>query len=151
MDLDFQDCLVMYQKHGVRFLYPDIWELQEQQDDGDVIVTVSSSETCFWTLRILTQCPPPPQVVESCVTAFEEEYDEIEVEKSVCHVAEMPAYSRELEFFCMELMNSVGLHSVRMTDFTLLIWWQGTHHELSECRPLIDHMTRSVQADALID
>ena len=151
MTLNFHDCLVPYQNHGIQFSYPDIWHLTEEMDGMDVIVTVSANETLFWTLRILPACPPPPQVVESCVSAFEEEYDEVEVEESQTQLASMPAYSRDLEFFCMELTNSVGLRSVRTTDFTLLVWWRGTSHELDECQEMLDHMTQSVQADSLID
>lgn len=151
MTIDFQDCLASYSKHGVQFSYPDIWEIDERMEGTDVIVTVSSVGTCFWTLRILHGCPPPPQAVDSCVEAFQEEYEDMEVTTTECKVAEMPAYSRNLQFICLELTNTVGLCSVRTTDFTLLIWWQGTDHELEEAQPMIDHMTRSVRAVSLID
>ena len=151
MEIDIQNCLVSYSKHGVQFTYPDIWEIDEQTEDDDVLITVSSTGTAFWTLRMLPSCPPPPQVVESCVEAFREEYEDVEVEQIECRLAEMPAYSRDLEFFCLELMNAVGLRSVRTSEFTLLVWWQGTDHELEECRPILDHMTHSVRADSLLD
>lgn len=149
--IDFQDCLVSYSNHGVSFSYPDIWEVEEQVDGEDIIVTVSSVGTCFWTLRILHGCPPPPQVVDSCVEAFQEEYEDLEVTTTKRKLAEMPAYSRNLQFVCLELTNTVGLSSVRTTDFTLLIWWQGTDHELEESQLMLDHMTDSVRAITLID
>jgi hypothetical protein len=136
MTIDFQDCLASYSKHGVQFSYPDIWEIDERMEGTDVIVH---------------GCPPPPQAVDSCVEAFQEEYEDLEVTTTECKVAEMPAYSRNLQFICLELTNTVGLCSVRTTDFTLLIWWQGTDHELEEAQPMIDHMTRSVRAVSLID
>ncbi|APZ91455.1 hypothetical protein [Fuerstiella marisgermanici] len=150
MGIDFQDCLVAYRRHGIRFEYPDIWEITEEAEGGDVLITVASSETCFWTLRILPGCPLPPHVVESCVEAFQDEYDDVEVEEPDASLAGLPACSRNLTFFCLELMNSVGLSSVRTMNFTLLAWWQGTHHELSEAQPMIDHMTNSVRIDSLI-
>lgn len=151
MTIELKDCLAHYKDHGVVFVYPDIWQLQEQMDDEDVIIQVSASETCFWTLRILPGCPAPPQVVNSCVTAFEEEYDDLEVAETSCSLAEMPAFSRDLDFFCLELTNSVGLRSVRTNDFTLLVWWQGTQHELAEFRPIIEQMTLSVRTEQLMD
>lgn len=149
MPIDFQDCLVEYHNHGVQFLYPDIWEITEEIDGEDVIVMVSMSETCFWTLRLLPACPPPPQVVESCASAFREEYEDVEVESVKSQLAEMPAVAQDLSFFCMELLNSVGLRSVRTSDFTILVWWQGVEHELVETRSILDHMTQSVRADSL--
>lgn len=143
--VDIGDCLAHYHNFGVEFIYPDVWEVDEQQADGDIVITVSSSETCFWTLRIMPACPMPPQVVSSCVEAFEDEYDEVEISPADCELAGMPAYSRDLDFFCMELMNSVGLRSVRAAGFSLLVWWQGTHHELEDNRRVFDQMTLSVR------
>ena len=149
MQIDFHDSLVQYHNHGVQFDYPDIWEISEVRDDDDVIITVSMSETCFWTLRLLPACPPPPQVVESCVEAFKDEYEEVDVESVSAKLAEMPAVASHLSFFCLEMLNSVGLQSVRTSDFTLLLWWQGVQHELAETEPIFEHMTRSVRADTL--
>ena len=151
MSIDFQDCLVRYKKHGILFEYPDIWEIDEQSDGEDILISVASSDTCFWTLRIMPSCPPPPQVVTSCVKAFEEEYEDTEVESCEAKLAGMPSVARDLTFFCMDLMTNVGLRSVRTSEFTLLVWWQGTHHELTESQPVLEHMTRSLQSEQLLD
>lgn len=151
MNFDFQDCLVNYSKHGLQFSYPDIWELHEETEGDDITVSLAPCSTSFWTLRIMPECPPPPQVVDSCIAAFKEEYEDLEVSESNIAVAGMPAFCRELEFVCLELTNTVGLASVRTTDFSILIWWQGTDHELEEFRPIFDHITRSVLIDSLID
>ena len=151
MTFDFQDCLTAYAKHGLSFPYPDIWEAHEEAEGNDITISLAPCATSFWTLRIMHECPPPPQVVESCVAAFKEEYDEAEVSESKVIISGMPAFCRDLEFACLELMNSVGLASVRTSEFTILVWWQGTDLELEEFRPIFDHMTRSIQIDALID
>lgn len=151
MNPDLQGCLVTYHNHGIQFMYPDFWEISEDVEGHDIIITISGTDSCFWTLRILPACPPPPQVVESCVSAYQEEYDDVEVEQTEHRLAEMPAYSRDLEFFCMELLNTVGLRSVRTAEFTLLVWWQGTQHELAECQPIFEQMTASLRADSLLD
>ena len=51
----------------------------------------------------------------------------------------------------MDLMNSVGLRSVRTVDFTLLVWWQSTQLELEDNEVVFEHMTRSVQIDSMLD
>lgn len=140
--------MLVYDNHGVRFAYPDIWEIEELNDDGDIVITVSSENTCFWTLRLLPGCPSPTQVVDSCVQGFQEEYPEAEVEACEAQLAEMPAAARDLEFFCMELLNSAVLRCVRTSDFSVLVWWQGTSHELQETRPILDMMTASVRISA---
>ncbi len=152
MALDLSGCLNPYEAHGVRFLYPDIWELSEEQDaGGDVTITVLSDGAWFCTLRILADRPAPPDVVSSCIAAFREEYDDLDEYPSAIRLAEMPAVSRELEFSCLELINSASLCSVRGSEFTLLCWWQGTDHELQEVRPILEQMTSSVRILSLLE
>lgn len=148
---ELSGCLKRYESHGVLFDYPDFWEMAEQHEpDGDIIVTVSADGTCFWTLRILPSCPAPPDVVRSCVDAFREEYEDVEESPSSQTLAEMPAHTRELNFTCFELINTAVLSSVRTMEFTLLVWWQGTDHELAETRGILDHMTGSLRVISLI-
>lgn len=149
MAADLPDGLVRYEGHGVRFEYPGCWELVEEADGGDVVLTVSGDGTCFWTLRILGECPRPEDVLNSCISAFQEEYDDAEVSDTSPHFADMPARGRELSFSCFELLNSVSLTCVRTTGMTLLNWWQGTDHELDQVRAVFEQMTQSVRIVAL--
>ena len=151
MNRPIESSLLPYEAHGIRFQRPDIWEFDELTEADDVILTASSEATCFWTLRILPGCPPPQDVIASCVDAFREEYPEIDITSVEYRLAGMTAVAREVEFACLEMLNTAGLFSVRTTDFTLLVWWQGTDHELSEYRSLLDHMTNSVRIDSLRD
>lgn len=151
VNISIESSLQPFRKHGIQFLYPDIWELDETVDDDNVVVTVSSDGTCFWSIHILADCPPPPQAVDSCIAAFKEEYEDAEDSVVEARLAEMPAYARDIEFSCYELMNTASLQSVRTTDFTLLVLWQGTDHELTEYRHILEFMTSSVRADSLID
>lgn len=152
MVLDLSGCLQFYDNHGICFEYPDIWELAEEtQPDGDLLIMVSKDETCFWAIRILVGSPAPPDVVGSCVSAFREEYEDVDEYPGSGTLAEMPAYGRDLEFSCFELLNTVSLKSVRGPEFTILVWWQGTDHELEEVRPVLEQMTQSVRIRKLME
>ncbi len=150
MSLDPSFCLVPYEGHGVTFEYPGYWEISEEAVGKDVIITVAADNTCFWTLRILFDCPRPDEVVNSCLDAFKEEYDDPEVTESTGVLADMPAFCREVEFSCLELLNSVSLSSVRSSKMTLLVWWQGTDHELESTRSILDRITQSIRIPDLL-
>ncbi len=145
MSFDIAACLVPYERHGVTFEYPGSWELTEENDDADVLITVAADNSCFWALRILHGCPRPDEVVNSCVEAFKEEYDDPEITESGGVLAEMPAFCREVEFTCFELLNSAAFSSVRSSKMTLLAWWQGTDHELEFTRPILERINQSVR------
>lgn len=152
MNHPIEASLIQFQNHGVHFCYPDVWQLEEVgSDDDDILITVSGDGTCFWSIHILSNSPPPPQVIESCVAAFTDEYEDADATVSERLLAEMPAYARDVEFSCYDLMNTASLQSVRTSDFTLLVLWQGADHELEEYRSVLEAMTDSVRADSLRD
>ena len=145
MSTEDVSCLVSYEGHGVTFEYPGYWEITEEVDGKDFLITVSGDSACFWALRILHERPRPDEVVSSCVEAFKQEYDDTEVTETSGVLAEMPAVCREFEFSCFELLNTVALSSVRSSRMTLLAWWQGTDHELQTLRQILDRITQSVR------
>ena len=120
-------------------------------DGRDIVVSVSSERTCFWTVRIFVDAPPPPGVVQSCLAAFGEEYDDCEVTSVHSRLVEMPAFGRDVQFSCLDFLNTVALRSVRTTCFTLLVWWQGTDDEVAEYQNLLEQMTQSLRVMDLSD
>lgn len=135
-----------FERHGVAFDYPDAWELNEvPQEDSGVLLTLGADDSCFWSVRILPECPAPADVVESCVAGFRDEYEDLDVYRVEGRLAEMPSVGRDLEFSCFELMNTAALRCVRCAEFTLLVWWQGTDHELQSLRSVLERITSTVR------
>lgn len=147
MTIDFRDVLTEFHGHGLSFAYPDIWQIAVEETEGDVIITITASETCFWLLRLLRSCPTPPEVVESCLIGFRDEYDEVEETVPDTSVCDLPAAAADVSFVCMDLLNSAALRSVRTLHQTLLVWWQSSESELEEAQPIFDHMTDSLTLD----
>ncbi|MCA9034835.1 MAG: hypothetical protein KDA91_06895 [Planctomycetaceae bacterium] len=146
MALDVSGCLNRYEAHGISFEYPDIWSISEEVDEsGDVEVTVNADGSSFWVIRLLRDCPLPRDVVASWLEAFRDEYQDIDEYEKSGSVAGLPADSRDVEFSCLELINGASVSCVRTLDFSLLVWWQGTDHELTDLRPVLEQMTGSVR------
>jgi hypothetical protein len=141
-DTDF--LLTEYSGHGVRFLYPGYWEVREEQDGEDVILTAAADDSCFWLLRVIPDRPSPEQVLQDCLGALQEEYEDLEQQQEPILIAGRRALSCEVTFSCLELLNAAGFCSVRSGAATLLIWWQCTDHELADVRPVFQRMTQSV-------
>ncbi|GIT29665.1 MAG: hypothetical protein Ct9H300mP1_17110 [Planctomycetaceae bacterium] len=67
-----------YDDDGVRFAYPESWELVREETDGGVTLTVNADGTSFWTLALYPAAvvggghdriggPPPEEYPESDV------------------------------------------------------------------------------------
>lgn len=136
-----------YHRYGIAFSYPEDWSLQEQSQGTEHLISVSSPETSFWSLGLFFEMPTPEHVVQTVLRALEEDYPEIDVYESSCMVLERPTVSREAEFVCMELLNSVWVRAVQLESFTVLVMYQSTDHELEATRGLLEAITGSLEYD----
>jgi hypothetical protein len=136
-----------YEGHGIRFRYPAIWELLEQEDGESASITVASPDTSFWSISLFRDSPSPEQVVASAVEAFREEYEEVDVYPSDERLGDRPGIANDVDFVCFELINSAFLRAFRTDRFTVLVLYQGFDGELAETRPLLEAISVSLRLD----
>jgi hypothetical protein len=134
----------IYEGHGIRFRYPAYWELTEQEDDEATSITVASPETSFWSISLFQDGPPPQQVLDSAVEAFQEEYAEVDVYASTAKTGDRTGVARDVDFVCFELINSAFLRSFQTDRFTVLVLYQGFDGELETTRPLLEAISASL-------
>jgi hypothetical protein len=136
-----------YHSHGIRFDYPESWELSEQRDQGEATITVESPETSFWSLSLFFGGTTPEDVIDTAVSAIEEAYEEVDVYPSNARIGEHESIARDVEFVCFELINSAFLRAFQTDEFTALIYYQGTDHELADSRPILEAISASLRCD----
>ncbi len=134
-----------YAAHGVTFSYPADWELTEQDRDIEITITVASPHTSFWTLTLFLDRPDPESVVETVLDAFREEYPDLDIYRSKARLCDCKTVSRDIEFFCLELVNSAWVRAFITDSFTALVLYQATDQELEWSRSLLEGMTKSLQ------
>ena len=137
-----------YAQNGVRFRYPDYWELTEQPNGDGVAVTLSGPGTCFWMLQLFLDAPAPDHVISQAVDAFRDEYDEIDFYPISDELCGRPASGGDLKFVCLELINSASLRACQTDRFTALVLFQGTDSELEETRETLEAITASLRCDS---
>ena len=136
--------LETYRGHGVEFQYPEHWELDEQESGGQISITVASPGTSFWSLSLFPGDPRPDDLVESALSAFRDEYDELDVYPTPAG-APPGAVARDLEFVCLELINSAFVRAFRVGRRTALVLYQGNDRELEQTRDALEAISRSLR------
>lgn len=137
----------LYELHGVRFQFPEVWEVNEDKTEKQISITVSTPGTSFWMLTLFLDGASEDQLIESALDAFRDEYEELDiypVEERVCGRGSL---ARDLEFVCLELLNSAFLRAVQTEHFSALILYQGTDHELKETRAELEKISQSLEFD----
>ena len=137
----------LYSNHGVRFRYPEAWELTEEEHGRDVVVSVASPETSFWTLSLLEGRPDPERVLREVVETFRGEYVELDEYQAEAKIGGIECQARDLQFVQYELINSAFLRACPAGPATILILYQGTDHELEHTRPILEQISTSLEWD----
>lgn len=140
--------MTSYHDHGVRFEYPDGWDLEEERFGTETHIGVSGEGSSFWSLVLFDDRPDPETVLDTALGAFRDEYeelDEYDVAESGTPGEEIAA--RDLQFVCMELVSSAFLRAFRGPFATGLVLYQGEDRELEETGELLDGITQSLDWD----
>lgn len=138
----------LYTGPGFHFRVPPGWEVDEERQGDDFTVTVrplDSSLTAFWSLTVMLGRPAPQTALRTILSAYEEEYAELDAYPVDEQVAGRQAVGRDLEFVCLELTNSAGVRVFRTRDFTGVVLYQSTDTEWEDCSPAFRLITGSLE------
>ena len=138
------EAMETYQDQHIHFAWPDNWELDRDEKNGRLTLTVSSPETSFWSVTLSYDRPDSHQVMTSVIDALRDEYDDLDVYPPREFSDGLEGIAQDLDFICMELVNSAFLRCFRTPRFTALVYYQGTDLELERTRPVLEAITSSL-------
>jgi hypothetical protein len=136
-----------YAGYGVRFQYPRNWTLTEETGPDQTTITVQSPETSYWTLSLFQDRPDPERIVESVMEAYQSLYEDLDVYEPEAQVLGFPAITRELDFVCLDLVNTAAMIAFQAIDQSVLVIFQGEDRELESTRPVMEAITRTLLCD----
>lgn len=123
----------IYEKLGVRFLYPENWAITDEDDEGwPRSVTVQSRETGFWTLHVYPAGQEVKAVEKELVAAIQAEFGEAEVLPAEETLEEAATSGVDLAFFYLDLLVEAKIRSVHTPDSTLVWLYQAESREFEK-------------------
>ncbi|MBW3543096.1 MAG: hypothetical protein KY476_22790 [Planctomycetes bacterium] len=141
------DVCETWHKHGFRFRFPGFWEVSERADQLEATVTVSGPETSFWSLALFFDRPQPADLIESAVAAFQQEYEDIDVYPAEAQLCGVETSACDVQFVCLDLINSAFLRAFRTDRATAFVMYQGTDRELESTGPILEAISAGLQCD----
>lgn len=140
--------MAVFDEHGVRFEYPDGWELSHEHHDDDLSVTVESEGTAFWMLSVLQGRPAAEDVISAAVESFKAEYESLDVYESADRICMLPTVATEIDFYELEMVNYASLRACETDDTTLFVLLQMSDTERAEAGPLLKAISDSLTWDS---
>lgn len=135
----------VFESGGLRFLYPENWQVEEASTDNGWSVTVQSPQTSFLFISVHPDRPAVQTVLETTLSALREDYPDLEAEEAFEEIAHHRARGHDVQFFSLDLSNSCWIRSFRTPEQTVLILAQANDLELAEAEPVLRAIRASLQ------
>ncbi len=135
-----------YDKLGIRFLYPENWQLDEEEAvHGDGTVTVYSPDGgAFWTIVVHPAGANPRELTATGLRTMKEIYDSLEAEPIEEDIAGREMSGFDMHFYCLDLTNTAILRSFSTAAATYVILFQAEDRDWPAAEPVFRAMTHSL-------
>ena len=135
----------VFEKFGVRFLYPENWSLMDVEDDEwPRSVTVQSGETGFWSLHVYPPLQEAEPVVEELVSAIRDEFHDLEVLPAQEALDDTPTLGVDIAFFYLDLLVEAKIRYVQTPSSTLVWHYQAESREFEQIEPVFQAIAVSL-------
>jgi hypothetical protein len=134
---------------GIRFEYPDDWELEVVDDDSDgdrATVTVQAADgLAFAMLTLDGDRPAPAELIDEALGAMREEYPNLEAVDSLETIGGHPAVGHDLEFLALDMPNSCVIRAFRTARRTILVFCQWSELDDEDLGPTMALLRKSLE------
>jgi hypothetical protein len=153
--------LANFERIGVRFHYPDNWELDGHALlAGDREVTVYSPGGAYWTLSIYPREAKPKEILSDIVDAMKAEYENLDFEPLDDPQNGYENHGYEFNFYYLDLTSTAVARVFTGVWANYVIFYQAEDREFAELTDVFAAMTlsflnesniRQINSDAELD
>jgi hypothetical protein len=138
---------MLFQADGIRFQYPDNWQLTREDAQTGWTVSVQSPATAFFILTFDEEMPEVGAVAETVLEALRADYPDLEAEPALESLAGQPAMGHDITFFSLDLTNTCHSRCFYSDAGTILLMWQANDLELEAVEPVLKAICASLQVE----
>jgi len=139
--------VAQFEESGIRFKYPENWQLEREESEGGWTVSVQSPETAFFLLCLREDMPETNEVADTALAALREDYPDLEADGCVDTLAGQPAIGHDIRFFSLDLTNTCWIRSFYSAQGTVLLMFQFNDLEIEKNEPVLRAMCASLELE----
>lgn len=137
---------------GISFLYPENWDLDEEDADGrHGSVTIYSPTGAFLSIGVHPSRTDPLALARGAVDGILEEYGDVDVEEAQQMISGRELVGFDLNFFCMDLTSTAKVRCLRTSAATYSVFTQAEDSDFERLARVFDAVTASLLASVAQD
>src|SRR4051794_9878877 len=110
--------MAQFDESGIRFQYPENWQLEREEHENGWTVSVQSPETAFLLISINGDCPDAGEMTDTVLEAMRGDYADLEADECVDSLAGQPAVGHEMHFMSLDLTNTCWTRGIYCPEGT---------------------------------
>jgi len=136
----------IYDDRGIRFEYPEDWEVDVTDDGPRVTASVQSpSGLAFAMVTVDDDGPAPAELVDEALAALRDEYPTLEALPALEKIDGRRAVGHDVEFVSLDLPNSCVLRAFRTPRRTVFLLAQWSDLEGEDAEEALKDLRRSIE------
>lgn len=133
-----------YDRCGIRFLYPENWELTDDAlDEIPRTISVQAPSGAFWSVDIHPFSVDPTELLDEVVAAMRGEYADLEAFAATEQVNGQDADGFDMFFWCLDFVVTCRVRALRSGHATYLMTYQAEDREFQQMEPVFKAITHS--------
>jgi len=138
----------MFDKHGLVFQYPENWNIEEESvEDGATSVWLYSPGSACWSVTVYPPGVDPNAAIDQVLETMQAEYRGLDLEKTVESYAGTELVGYEMNFVCLDMINTARVQSYRDEAATYVIFCQAEDREYAKVADVFAAITMSLLSD----
>ncbi len=134
-----------YDRHGIRFAYPENWELSEDyQGSGSHCVTLQSPNSGFWMLQALQTAKSADLLAAEALQSVKQEYGDVEFVRVDEQIEGTQSVGYDLAFYCLDFVVSAKIRSFLLEQRKYVLLWQAEDGEFEHLHAVFLAITVSL-------
>jgi hypothetical protein len=123
----------VYDKLGLKFLYPENWKLIDDSIDSPQVITLETPDgSTTWSVHVYPAETDGDQVLRETLHSLQQTYEDLEISPHSIQLGEWEATGVEAIFYCLDFLIRAQLHLLRTSDHLLLFWTQAEDRDFEK-------------------
>jgi hypothetical protein len=136
---------VKYNRSGIQFLYPENWEIAEDQlHEGTRSVTVQAPGGAFWSVDLHPHARNSRTLAAQVLETMRQEYGDLEAEPVWERIGGLEAAGYDMQFYCLDFIVTARLRSLSTQEGTIIVLCQAEDREFERLEPVFRAMSESI-------
>ncbi len=124
----------VYDKLGLKFLYPENWRLIDESDsDSPHVITLETPDgSCTWAVHVYPADTDRDVVLKETLASLQETYEDLEVAPATADFGGTEGAGVEAMFYCLDFLIRAELQIVETSENLFLFWAQAEDRVFDE-------------------